>query len=138
MAKKQTYPRYNKVVHCYIEELYRSRIHTLSQCYDSWSPSKQDAYDYCYNECTSNNGYRFRILSSNSWQFTCAYLYDEIDNETGEVLGTKLVRHSMPLKNENSMTHRLEFDVTKYYTVFTEHDHCQFGNFWYPQMEAKR
>lgn len=137
MANQRPHPRYNKRVHQLIEALYNSSKTQLSQCYDSWSTDKDNAFDYCRTDCRKNHGYRFRILSHNGFMFTCAYLYDKISEYTGEIINTYLVYHSRPHDGDTGMTHSEVYDVTDYYTVYTEDEPIQYGNHWYPQMNVK-
>lgn len=46
----------------------------LSQVYDKWSQSKQEAWDTCYQEyCNTKGSYEFSICSHNTFQFTCSW-----------------------------------------------------------------
>ncbi len=134
MAKKNQYPRYNKMVHQLLEALYNTEASNLDDCYTSWSYDKQHAYDYCLSDYRENDGYRFRIISHNGWCFRCAYLYDEIDDYTGEILRTFLVVHSRPPKHSSFTTKKDVYDVTGYYTMYTDYEMYQSGEHICPQM----
>lgn len=48
---------------------------TLGQVYDSWSRSKQEAYDWCYEKYLNTEEHTsFGICSHNTFQFTVSWL----------------------------------------------------------------
>lgn len=49
----------------------------LSQVYDRWSQAKQNAWDYCYNLCISENGEQFSIISHNSFGFSVGWFTEQ-------------------------------------------------------------
>lgn len=59
----------------------RSHARVLQDVYTSWSWKKQSAYDYCRDCMTEKEGYDFKIISSNSFQFTCGFYFYEGDKE---------------------------------------------------------
>ena len=49
--------------------------YTLAQIYETWSYSKQTAYDYCWNEYVkTEESTEFSICSHNTFSFTCSWL----------------------------------------------------------------
>lgn len=50
---------------------------TLSDCYKCWSSAKQNAWHRCLVFCSEQNGTRMRIISSNGFVFSVAFLYRE-------------------------------------------------------------
>jgi len=60
-----------------VESYKRSTDVRLSDCYDSWSKKKEEAYDYCIRLKEEKNGKHFRIISSNGWMFTAGFTYIE-------------------------------------------------------------
>ena len=56
----------------------------LSDVYGRWSQAKQNGYDYCVRDMNRLNGERFRILSANTFQFTCGFTYT--DPDTGALM----------------------------------------------------
>lgn len=67
-----------------IERFYNSEFDSLRDCYNSWSYAKRTAYYNCLCKCDDMDGWRFRIISFNSKNFTCAWLYE--DKETGVIM----------------------------------------------------
>ena len=67
-----------------IERFYNSEIDTLEQCYVSCSTAKRKAYYDCLRKYVNMGGWRFRIISFNSQNFTCGWLYE--DAETGVIM----------------------------------------------------
>lgn len=57
-----------------------SKYYNLSDVYARPSTSKIQAYDKCLMEMCEMDGYEMRILTFNTFQFTCAYRYDESRN----------------------------------------------------------
>lgn len=45
----------------------------LNDVYKNWSCRKDNAYKYCMNQFKNDNGYRFRIISHNTYGFTVAW-----------------------------------------------------------------
>ena len=58
-----------------VENYFNSNKTELSQCYRKYSPNKRQAYGYCRHLMSEDNGFRFRIISHNSFNFICAYLF---------------------------------------------------------------
>ena len=58
-----------------VENYFKSNKTELSQCYRKCSPNKRRAYQHCRHLMDEDNGFRFRIISHDSFNFTCAYLY---------------------------------------------------------------
>ena len=52
---------------------------TLRDVYSSWSDDKEKAYRRCIQMKVDMNGYDFRIISANTWQFSCGFLYRDGD-----------------------------------------------------------
>lgn len=72
MTKKQ----YN-----FVEAYYKSDAVYLSDVYKTYSQAKQHAYNVCMERMHNMNGYAPKILSSNAFHFTLAWLYI---NESGK------------------------------------------------------
>ena len=58
----------------------------LWQVYSNPSYYKVRAYDYCREIYYKLNGYGFKITSANTSFFSIGFLYDTIDEETGEII----------------------------------------------------
>ena len=57
----------------------------LFDCYTRPSPIKESIWDSIYNECYNKlEGYGLTVLSANTFQFTCGYIYP--DKETGALI----------------------------------------------------
>lgn len=62
--------------------------YTLREVYGNYSYAKENAYNYCLEQCKKENGANFRIFSHNTFAFSVAW---EITSpETGEVIGTRI------------------------------------------------
>ena len=59
-----------------IENYKNSHITTLEQAYKTCSSAKQQSYRDIYEEMLLNKGFGIRILSANTFQYTCAYITD--------------------------------------------------------------
>lgn len=73
----------NKKISGFYNSYLNSAATELSDVYKSWSSDKASAYKRCKEECETNNGEGFRIVSANVYQFTCGYTYPS--PETGEL-----------------------------------------------------
>lgn len=61
-----------------ILQLYRVSIdRRLEDVYSTFSTAKRKAYEDCIYDMLSNGGYDFKILSYNTYMFTCAYRYED-------------------------------------------------------------
>lgn len=100
--------RFNKKVFNYIERIMNSNDEKLSDVYKSWCQANQDGYDYCKKRCYDRQGYNFKIIAANSYNFTVGYFYDKVDEETGEVIATMMVIHTAWGEQE--------YDITDYIT----------------------
>jgi hypothetical protein len=69
----------SKRARCLINSYLNSNAYRLEDIYTTCSHSKYNAYESCFNKMINNNGYGFRILSYNTFMFTCAYLIEEND-----------------------------------------------------------
>lgn len=47
----------------------------LFDVYKSFSTDKYNAFNYCLRECARLNGFNFRITSTNTFHFSCGFLY---------------------------------------------------------------
>lgn len=57
----------------------------LSDVYDSYSESKESAYNYCWEKyCNTPQASDFGICSHNTFQFSVSWNGTYIDTETGE------------------------------------------------------
>jgi len=72
---------HTKLEESFIYEYNHSIYTTINQCYASASTAKQRAESHCLECCALVEGYGFKILSYNTWTFTCAYKY--INSRTG-------------------------------------------------------
>ena len=100
--------RFNKKVFNYVERILNSNDEKLSDVYKSWYQTNQDGYDYCKNRCKERQGYNFKIIGSNPFNFTVGYFYDKVDEETGEVVATMMAIHTA--------WNEYEYDITDYIT----------------------
>lgn len=50
--------------------------------YDKPSAAKWKAYKYCLEDMANHDGEHFRVVSANTYAFTCAYVY--INKEDGK------------------------------------------------------
>ena len=50
---------------------------TINECYVSPSTAKIDAEFRCYNKMTRQCGFGFKIMSYNSFSFTCGWLTED-------------------------------------------------------------
>lgn len=57
-----------------------SNKRTLNDVYTTYSSAKARALRECEKDMFEHNGSHLRILTANTFQFTCAYIYDEIEN----------------------------------------------------------
>lgn len=57
----------------------RATATDLWQVYDSWSQAKANALDYCHDLQRRLDGYDGRICSANTYQFTYAFRYVDVD-----------------------------------------------------------
>ena len=48
----------------------------LYQIYNSFSPAKQKAWDYCYELCRKEKGTGFGIISHNTFGFSVSWIVD--------------------------------------------------------------
>lgn len=62
----------------------RATATTLRDVYTSWSAAKERAYDWCLEKMRRQDGENFRIISANTFQFTCGREYP--DPETGVLM----------------------------------------------------
>lgn len=62
-----------KKAQAFINAYENSNIHSLRECYENFSNSKYIAYKNCIILMRLNNGHDFRILSYNTFQFTCGW-----------------------------------------------------------------
>ena len=64
----------------FLQSYERSRFTSINQCYKSPSTAKIDAEFNCYNKMNQQCGFGFRIMSYNTFSFTCGWLTED---ETG-------------------------------------------------------
>ena len=57
----------------------------LWQVYGNISSAKMKAMEDCKRWCHEDNGYNFRIISHNTFQFSVAWELEYVDEKTGEV-----------------------------------------------------
>lgn len=58
----------------------------LEQVYENPSEEKHRAYNWCFNKyCESRNSSAFSIVSHNTFSFSVSWLFDYVDEETGEI-----------------------------------------------------
>ena len=63
----------------FIQSYERSNFRTIRDCYDSPSKAKIDAEFQCYNKMNTQAGFNFRIMSYNTFSFTCGWLTESED-----------------------------------------------------------
>lgn len=61
--------RYNSLMRAYATR--------LDEVYGRYSSAKVRAYNYCINKCAEQNGEHFRIISANTFQFTCGWTFEK-------------------------------------------------------------
>ena len=64
----------------FLQSYERSRFTSIHQCYESPSKAKIDAEFQCYNKMARQCGFAFKIMSYNTFSFTCGWLTED---ETG-------------------------------------------------------
>lgn len=104
MAKK-----FNQKVFNYLQRIYDSKACNLEDVYGCYSEAKASAYNWCRSKCDSKNGYYFRIISHNGFQFTVGYLYNTVDEETAEITATMMVIHTAWSTQEYDVTDYIEY-----------------------------
>lgn len=57
-----------------INSFFASKFGSLADCYKSYSTAKARAENACRRMMAQGNGYEFRILSFNTFGFTCGWL----------------------------------------------------------------
>lgn len=62
--------------------------YSITDVYGNPSQAKINAWWYCFNTCYNEDGYNFRIISHNSFNFSVAW--DIVDPETDEIIGTRI------------------------------------------------
>lgn len=67
-------PRYSKRAMRFIRLLEESQDVTLFDVYTRYSQAKAIAWNHCYNECKRDGGHHFRIISHNTFGFTCGWI----------------------------------------------------------------
>lgn len=78
-------------------------IDSLEKVYVTFSRAKWYSFHEIKKEMNLLGGYDMRITSHNSMIYTCAYKYDAINPETGEVMETRLVYHTPSKRYEISL-----------------------------------
>lgn len=74
---------YSKKANAFIKAYWASDMYTLDEAYKSHSTAKENAYNYCRSLCQKEAGYDFRIISANTFQFTCGWrTYNALRIET--------------------------------------------------------
>ena len=63
----------------FLQSYEHSKFASINQCYESPSKAKIDAEFYCYNKMVSQAGFGFRIMSYNTFSFTCGWLTESED-----------------------------------------------------------
>ena len=76
--------RNTKKAQALIERFYNSELYSLEDCYTRCSAAKIVAFSWCIDKFAAMGGWRFRIISFNSQNFTCGWLY--ADKETDEIM----------------------------------------------------
>ena len=66
------------------EAYLNSSNRTLRDAYTSYSMAKAKAYEICLRKCVDMKGEDFRIISANTYTFTCGWTY--ADSETGVLM----------------------------------------------------
>lgn len=73
------------------DRLMKSEARELRDVFASYSKEKHDAYEAIKARMARVDGSHLRIIGSNRHMFTCGWLFDIIDPETGEVLHMVMV-----------------------------------------------
>lgn len=63
-----------------------SQAYFLSDVYNSYSKAKENSFKAIEQEMMNCNGHTLKILTANTFQYTCAYKYDE-------VVGNEVILH---------------------------------------------
>lgn len=87
----KTINRTTKQASSFINSFFASNHESLSDCYKSCSTAKTRAEYGCRKMMTNENGYLFRILSFNTFGFTCGWL-----TETGLRIETPSSSYFIP------------------------------------------
>lgn len=61
----------------FLNSYYNSNAYTLRECYGSHSYEKERAENDCREMMRKENGEGFRILSYNTFSFTCGWIIEE-------------------------------------------------------------
>ena len=96
--------------------LYSAKHNSVNDCYKNPSTTKQFIEHHIQCEMDSNNGFNYRVLSFNVFFFTCGYLYETIDTETGEIL-IKMVIHKPSRTDIYDVTRFIEYNDKQVYGI---------------------
>lgn len=69
---------------------YRAIGYRLEDVYSDYSAAKARAWEYCRELCAALNGYNFRIVSRNTFQFAVCFEY--VEASTGALCGAYITR----------------------------------------------
>ena len=58
----------------FLQSYQRSKFYHIGECYGHPSTAKIDAEFQCYNKMNKQAGFGFRIMSYNTFSFTCGWL----------------------------------------------------------------
>lgn len=82
---KQGTKRAESLINSYDASVRYYGYRDLWDCYTRPSLTKESIYDSIRNECYNElEGYGYTILSANTFQFSCAFIYP--DSETGALI----------------------------------------------------
>lgn len=74
----------NQLINGYDNSINYHGLRSLKDCYKTYSLAKYTSYNDILRECQSKGGYDFTILTANTWEYTCGYVYANAD--TGELI----------------------------------------------------
>lgn len=63
---------------------------TLYDCYKSVSSAKVRSWEAIKRQCEELNGYNLHITGAGSHMYSCIYAFDQIDDNTGELLSVTI------------------------------------------------
>ena len=83
--------KFSKELYNQVQQLLNCEKSKLYDYYKRPSQDKINAYHDCMDDCRNHDGFNFRVLSANTFNFKCGFLYYDVSEETGEIERTKMV-----------------------------------------------
>lgn len=104
-TKQELRERKEKAIACQLKRLLNCDCESVTQAYKTPSTRKIGIEGYILNEMRGLNGWGYRVLSHNGFIFTCGYLCEMADQETGEITVHMII---------HTPTRRDDIDVTRF------------------------